>query len=442
VKDDMKKTLCVLIVAIAGLGGCEQAYSPALRYQVRKDPVVMVPGGQLADERIDPDRPGQLPLLTVSGIFDPRNPLFAKREDIENKEKLRDPTTMPAADRQKLESTLEELFGTPAHPKVRNYDDATKKVVDLTPEAQQTLKLDAATLEKGSGLYRIHCVHCHGVPGDGRGPTAQWVNPHPRDFRQGLFKFQSVDQTKQGMAGSPPRRADLLHTLEYGLEGSAMPAFTLLTNAERETLVSYVIHLSLRGHAEYETIRGAFDRDNKTNTLAVRPTEEGPPEDLAAYLGFMQARNVGRWLESQKPANAIHVPPYPYDIGNIEELRKSAERGQQMFIGKANPDAGADLQKWVKAANCVSCHTTYGRQSTFRWDDWATLAKPNNLTVGVYRGGRRPIDFYYRIHSGINGSGMANFGSSLPPQAIWDLVNFVRTLPYPAMRPELALNIQ
>src|SRR5215472_19025967 len=85
------------------------------------------------------------------------------------------------------------------------------------------------------------------------------------------------------------------------------------------------------------------------------------------------------------------------------------------------------------SASCVSCHKDFGRQATFRFDDWGTLVRPADLTRGVYRGGGRPVDIYYRIHSGINGSGMISQGKNLNPEQIWDVVNFVRALPYPEM---------
>jgi mono/diheme cytochrome c family protein len=439
---DMKKLWSLVGAGLAsltlGLGGCEDNYSASLRYGVRNDPVPMVPGGQLGDERDDPDRPGQLPLMLVSGILNPKNPYHAKVDKITNSELLRDPTKLSPEDRDKIATTLEELFGTPASPRVRGYDSEANKVIDLGDAEQKALQLDQKQLEKGVRLYRIHCVHCHGVPGDGRGPTAQWVNPHPRDFRQGLFKFQSVDQTKSGMAGSPPRREDLLRTITYGLEGSAMPAFTLLTDDERQSLVSYVIHLSLRGRAEYDTIKGAFDWDRTKQTLKFNGDIT-----LEQYVGAMHALNVPRWLESQKPSSKIEVAAFPFDENDMAEMKKSVERGLQMFKGIANPGADKDMEKFAKATNCVSCHKDFGRQAMFRWDDWGTLVKPNNLTNGTYRAGRRPVDFYYRIHSGINGSGMAAFGAAgLPPERIWDLVNFVRTMPYPGMRQTFGIVVQ
>ena len=68
------------------------------------------------------------------------------------------------------------------------------------------------------------------------------------------------------------------------------------------------------------------------------------------------------------------------------------------------------------------------------------LTKPRDMTSGVFRGGRRPVDIYYRIHSGISGSGMTSFGKVLKnTDRIWDLVNFVKTMPYPAMRKSMGI---
>src|SRR5207253_3229426 len=103
-----------------------------------------------------------------------------------------------------------------------------------------------------------HCLHCHGVTGNGRGPTARWVNPHPRDYRQGRFKFQSVDQAEERGTVLKPRREDLLQTLMEGLEGTAMPSFRVLSQKDLNALVSYVIHLSIRGEAEYVAIKTAL----------------------------------------------------------------------------------------------------------------------------------------------------------------------------------------
>src|SRR5262249_50918002 len=126
--------------------------------------------------------------------------------------KALDPKAIPAADRRELNDQLRELFGTPARPKV-----------EASAEVVEELGLDEQTLKAGSTLSRRHCLTCHGVAGDGRGPTGPWVNPHPRDYRQGIFKFIS---TNTEVTGRKPRRADLLRTLRAGVDGTTMPSFS------------------------------------------------------------------------------------------------------------------------------------------------------------------------------------------------------------------------
>jgi hypothetical protein len=68
-------------------------------------------------------------------------------------------------------------------------------------------------------------------------------------------------------------------------------------------------------------------------------------------------------------------------------------------------------------------------------DDWGNPLRPANLNRGIYKGGRRPIDLFWRIAKGINGAQMpAHYPSPLNEAKVWDLVNFVLALPY---EPEL-----
>ena len=68
-------------------------------------------------------------------------------------------------------------------------------------------------------------------------------------------------------------------------------------------------------------------------------------------------------------------------------------------------------------------------------DDWGNPLRPANLNRGVYKGGRRPIDIYWRIAKGINGAQMpAHYPSPFDEKKMWDVVNFVLALPY---EPEL-----
>ena len=72
-------------------------------------------------------------------------------------------------------------------------------------------------------------------------------------------------------------------------------------------------------------------------------------------------------------------------------------------------------------------------------DDWGDEIVPRDLTRGIYRFGRRPIDIYRRIYSGINGTPMPEHigmqiedqdGESRPlnEDDVWALVHFVQSM--------------
>ncbi len=51
-----------------------------------------------------------------------------------------------------------------------------------------------ADLEKGKQQYTLYCVTCHGELGDGQGIVGKTLDPPPRDFTAGDFKFGGTDE--------------------------------------------------------------------------------------------------------------------------------------------------------------------------------------------------------------------------------------------------------
>ena len=41
---------------------------------------------------------------------------------------------------------------------------------------------------RGKALYERYCIFCHGTHGDGRGESAAYLDPKPRDFTQATYK--------------------------------------------------------------------------------------------------------------------------------------------------------------------------------------------------------------------------------------------------------------
>jgi len=323
--------------------------------------------------------------------------------------------------RQTIASVLEALFGNPDEPYVMPETGLDAGKIRL---ASGPVRHDASGTT--GGLYRQHCAHCHGISGDGAGPTAAFLNPYPRDYRQGKFKFKSTERNAK------PTDDDLKRILMDGIPGTAMPSFRLLPEDELAALVEYVKYLSIRG--ETELMLGFMLYDNEEEIEPVR--EEVVGQFLMPVVDF--------WNNAE---SEVVTPADPPSMETPAERSVVLAQGREIFFGAK--------------AQCIKCHgpTALGDGLAQQdYDDWNKLkkdnpdyqwllpiqaAQPRNLRLGIYRFGRRPVDMYRRVYAGINGTPMPNMGQSpsnpngLTSDEIWSVVEYVRSLPYePASRPQ------
>ena len=160
--------------------------------------------------------------------------------------------------------------------------------------------------------------------------------------------------------------------------------------------------------------------------------------------------------------SGVSVEPPEPNVGLFSEDRAdwSEEETEALFD---SIDRGRQIY-YTADANCFSCHgpTFLGDGELTGYDDWnkelydwvtvkdpdgskmaehlalgglpPRTIRPRNLRLGQYRGGRRPIDIFWRIKNGIDGTTMPN--STLKPAGdpnakgltdddLWDLINFV-----------------
>lgn len=366
---------------------------------------------------------------------------------------------------QDIANVLHAMFGSPDDPHV-----LPEMGLDL-----KKLRLAAGPAwsdQQGTnhGLYRKHCVHCHGIDGDGEGPTARFLNPYPRDFRYGIFKFKSTYNPDR------PTDDDLHRTLVNGIPGTAMPSFSLLPNSEVESLLEYVKYLSMRGQMELQLIdyvqyelgmeeaedeQGNPILDENGNPVLRRiPLDPQQDPEQREIIMDSLAMVVEGWENASERVIMPDEEFLPQEHRTEDELAESIAKGRELFYGSR--------------ANCVKCHGTTalgdGQQTDFdHWnklnqavienslkddagDEFAALraaivedifpvrnAFPRNLREGVYRGGRRPIDIFWRIYAGIAGTPMPGVGSASPgatgtltEDEIWQLVDYILSLPYEA----------
>lgn len=103
----------------------------------------------------------------------------------------------------------------------------------------------AELIERGRLAYMTYCVGCHGVEGDGNGPAAPFLDPRPRDFTSGVYKFRTTP------SGALPTDADLHRVITQGVLGTSMPSWQLLPENQRVALIAFLKTLSEEWESEY-----------------------------------------------------------------------------------------------------------------------------------------------------------------------------------------------
>jgi mono/diheme cytochrome c family protein len=367
------------------------------------------------------------------------------------------------------------------------FDPAAYERGQLKPELDPATGQTALTIyEGGYTLYRRHCLHCHGVSGDGNGPTADFLYPRPRDYRKGLFKFTST------ATGAKPTRDDLRRTIRHGLVGTSMPAFDAQMKPEEiEQVIDYVIFLSMRGETELglideaqiadesdpeplsaETIQGVaetvFNKWKMADSQVLNPPVPKPPSsqvsvlrgkklflgqtpqklecagchgpraqgngpsfvDMAIFEAVVFSHDVvpaGQWKSEGVTKRVEKAIAWRYQ--ELKDAAEAKEHAAALAAGEEGPHSAQSAEPELEPFESFKTKMlTSWKDGSF--DDWGNPLRPANLNLGMYKGGRRPIDIYWRIAKGINGAKMPAHASTLKPEEIWDLVNFVLALPY------------
>ena len=311
---------------------------------------------------------------------------------------------------QQIAAALEKYFGSPLHPRFMLV--ASEQPADAQ-EPALIEELDRQHLRQGRDLYTRHCAGCHGATGDGQGPAAAYLDPPPRDYRLGKFKFISTAR------GGKPRRADLARIIHRGAKGTSMPAFRWLPEDEREAVIDYVMLLSSRGELEFRLTK-------------ITQIDLGDDDDLPPLVVGENAQLIAQsWAAAEGQLVQPLTPQPPRDDASVAE-------GARAFV----------------RLNCYKCHGPDGRGNKLHdvgKDDWGRIAHAADLTTGMLHGGRRPVDIYRRIYSGINGTPMPAFSGPDAAQGetdlqrsekIWRLAHFLTSIVEGRPLPQAVIDVE
>lgn len=223
----------------------------------------------------------------------------------------------------------------------------------------------SSNAERGEALYKEWCASCHGDKGAGDGFLAKALNPPPRNFTKGKFRFLST------AAGSLPSDSDLYRTISAGVLPARMPAFAFLKEEDRWALVDQVKRL---------TVARDEEEDQDINLFEMNPP--GPSISLPKPIpGTVDALARGkRVFETKAECSKCHGDTGRGDGPSALELK--AEEGHAIL--PANIRRGPAFFKRVANASDLISVLTTGLPGTPMPSYQASLTEQELLDLAAY----------------------------------------------------------
>ncbi len=250
--------------------------------------------------------------------------------------------------------------------------------------------------ERGRQIYMGNgCVYCHSQYIRPQDWTAAGGQKASRVAQAGDYVFQKTmllgtERTGPDLSEEGGVHPDDWHRAHFAnprftSPNSIMPQFSFLQGRELEDLIAYVQSL------------GQKAADARHNLVKEKQTEvlKAWDESYEAHLLQIKTMVPPSWRELKSA-----VPP----------TQRSLLHGKQVYV-----------------TNCVGCHGQYGDgrgpASIYMKPDPANFQRPELHLAGS------DGQFYQYLLLGLPGSSMPAWGDYLTVNDIWDVINFLRTVP-------------
>ncbi|MBE9528636.1 MAG: c-type cytochrome [Proteobacteria bacterium] len=226
---------------------------------------------------------------------------------------------------------------------------------------------------EGKRIYEARCAWCHDSDGTGYGVAAKYLNPPPRDFSMGEFKWKSSH-----FGSTVPTEADL---------------YAMISGLSEKSKGS-----SSRGSSGWSGIAGT-SMPGWDDILSKKEIEA-----VAAYVLSLA------YIEEPLPVEGVDLS------GRVKSTEESIKSGRKLFKDR-----------------CSECHGMRGRGNASKRlkDDTGERTWARNLTKPwLFRTGSGRDAVFTRISTGIDGTQMPAFANPKSRKALteterWDVANFV-----------------
>ncbi|MEZ5525497.1 MAG: FTR1 family protein [Pseudomonadales bacterium] len=169
---------------------------------------------------------------------------------------------------------------------VRHLTSALRRtLLELTPQA--SLPGTLLPEQEVRQLFATNCTACHGATGQGDGPMAASLEPAPTNFTD---QERALNRSVLG----------LYDAIANGIEGTAMPAFSQLTNQQQWSIAFYVGSLAFTGAKSPAADTPAATLDQLVNYSPAQLARELPGVN-ETEIAALRAAPTRLFTRSQTP---------------------------------------------------------------------------------------------------------------------------------------------
>ncbi len=276
------------------------------------------------------------------------------------------------------------------------------------PEPSNIARPLTATEEEGRQIYMSNgCMYCHSQYVRPQDWTSAGGSKALRVAQAGDYVFQKTvllgtertgpDLSQEGGVHPDDWHRAHFKNPRYTSLNSIMPQFSFLSDDEVTKLITYVQSL------------GQKAADARTN---VQKTQKA--ELITSLQGQGGSKTAGAdvpYAQSHLDYLKTLVPPTWVNTRSaVPTTQRSLLHGKQIYI-----------------TNCIGCHGSGGAGNGPASE--YLEPKPFNFTNAEVQKQHSEGQYYHFLLFGLPGSAMPAWGDYLAVQDIWDVINFVRTIP-------------
>lgn len=240
----------------------------------------------------------------------------------------------------------------------------------------------ANSLNDGKSTYTEYCMPCHGVNGDGKGPSAKGLQVPPRNLKLGQYKFGRI------VSGELPRDEDFYKIIREGLTGTAMLPWKELSDQQLFNLIQYI--------KTFAPTKWIGAEKKVGNAIVASKDPFGDAHEQSAI-------NKGKVV--------YHVVAQCWTCHRAYVNHSEFAQMFESVNGKAITKFDSDMYHVKLQPN------EYGYSSL-----------PPDFTYDPLRSVKTVDELYVRISSGIGGTAMPSWKGTLNDQDIWAVSHYIKYL--------------